>query len=160
MYECQVNTSPHLAHRVQLSVITPQCEVLGESRVYLNVGSQHTINCTVLSPQAPHHIFWYFNHQPLPRHEAWQVTSVMEAGHSWSSVRLQTVSLEQSGTYECRPSNCQPDTITMTVLDGKECRVLGTFYVLDREKSLFFLANRPFTFYSESNNFFLNLLFL
>ena len=120
MYECQVNTSPHLAHRLQLTVITPQCEVLGESRVYLNVGSQHTINCTVLSPQAPHHIFWYFNHQPLPRHEAWQVTSVMEAGHSWSSVRLQTVSLEQSGTYECRPSNCQPDTITMTVLDGKE----------------------------------------
>ena len=72
LYECQVNTSPHLAHRVQLTVTRPQCQVEGERSVYLNVGSQHTINCTVRSPEAPHHIFWYFNHQPLPREPAWR----------------------------------------------------------------------------------------
>ena len=124
-YECQVNTSPHLAHRSHLAVLQPNCTILGEKSVYLNVGSSHTINCTVLSPQAPHHIFWYFNHQPLPLDSAWRVTSVMESGQSWSSVRLETVSFAQSGTYECRPSNSKPDVVTMTVLDGKKIREFG-----------------------------------
>ena len=126
LYECQVNTSPHLAHRIQLTVTRPQCEVEGERSVYLNVGSQHTINCTVVSPEAPHHIFWYFNHQPLPLEPAWRVTSVLEPGQSWSSVRLEKVSLDQSGVYECRPSNCQADEVSMTVLDGERIIIINT----------------------------------
>ena len=66
----------------------PSCSIPGEAVVYLNVGSSHTINCTVSSPQVtnqntasghvtpvspliglltqpPDHIFWFFNHRPL-----------------------------------------------------------------------------------------------
>ena len=62
--------------------------------MYLNVGSSHTINCTVASPQPPDRIFWYFNHQPLPvtghGHQGasgdWAVTSLMAPDISWSQV--------------------------------------------------------------------------
>ena len=115
------NSDPHITE--------PRCEILGEKSVYLNVGSSHTINCTVLSPQPPDHIFWYFNSRPLPvsQEEGWEVTSSMESGHSWSSVRLLRVSLAQSGSWECRPSNCRADGVTMTVLDGEGFN----FYVSD-----------------------------
>ena len=64
--------------------------------MYLNVGSSHTINCTVASPQPPDHIFWYFNHRPLPvtshDHQAgdWAVTSLMAPHTSWSQVQVVT----------------------------------------------------------------------
>ena len=43
----------------------------------------------------------------------------MEKWQSWSSVRLERLSLAQSGTWECRPSNCQANLLSMTVLDGE-----------------------------------------
>lgn len=80
-------------------IAEPQCSIVGEKSVYLNVGSSHTINCTVASPQPPDHIFWYFNHRPLPvtshghpghSGEAgdWTVTSLMAPDISWSQVNL------------------------------------------------------------------------
>ena len=110
---------PQSPHSLTSNVAEPQCQILGEKSVYLNVGSSHTINCTVLSPQPPDHIFWYFNSQPLPVQSAWEVTSLMEKWQSWSSVRLERLSLAQSGTWECRPSNCQANLLSMTVLDGE-----------------------------------------
>ena len=112
---------PLVLQRPHCDIAEPRCEILGEKSVYLNVGSSHTINCTVLSPQPPDHIFWYFNGQPLPplRSPGWELTSSLTDWNSWSSVSLLRVSLAQSGTWECRPSNCQPDQVTMTVLDGE-----------------------------------------
>ena len=113
--------------------------------MYLNVGSSHTINCTVASPQPPDRIFWYFNHRPLPvtshghpGHEEdtgdWAVTSLMAPDMSWSQVTLSVVTpvsimhpqvvlasvqVEHSGLYECRPSNCDSDTVSLVILDGE-----------------------------------------
>ena len=81
----------------------PSCSIPGEAVVYLNVGSSHTINCTVSSPQVtnqntasghvtpvspligllaqpPDHIFWFFNHRPLPP------ATTVTAGPGWSQV--------------------------------------------------------------------------
>jgi len=124
-YECQVNTEPHIGHTMHLSVREPKCSIVGEKSVYLNVGSSHTINCTVASPQPPDHIFWYFNHRPLPvtshDHQAgdWAVTSLMAPDTSWSQVVLASVQVEHSGLYECRPSNCDSDTVSLVILDGE-----------------------------------------
>lgn len=129
-------------------IAEPQCSIVGEKSVYLNVGSSHTINCTVASPQPPDHIFWYFNHRPLPvtshghpghSGEAgdWAVTSLMAPDTSWSQVTpmvtahhvcpltmpcqvvLASVQVEHSGLYECRPSNCDSDTVSLVILDGE-----------------------------------------
>ncbi len=35
----------------------------GESEVFVDAGSTHTITCRVESPTPPHHIFWYFEGQ-------------------------------------------------------------------------------------------------
>jgi hypothetical protein len=35
----------------------------GESEVFVDEGSAHTITCRVESPTPPHHIFWYFQGQ-------------------------------------------------------------------------------------------------
>ena len=43
--------------------LEPSSNIEGEAEVYLNVGSSHSIRCLVNSPQPPHHIFWYFQHQ-------------------------------------------------------------------------------------------------
>jgi len=118
-YECQVNTVPHISHQVYLSVIEPSCSISGEKSVYLNLGSSHSINCTVVSPEPPHHIFWYFNHQPLPHNVDWVVSSSLSSNSSWSVVRVSKVRLKHSGTYECRPSNSVPDAVNLIVLDGE-----------------------------------------
>lgn len=118
-YECQVNTVPHISHQVYLNVIEPTCSISGEKSVYLNVGSSHSINCTVVSPEPPHHIFWYFNHQPLPHKMDWVVSSLLNANSSWSVVQVGKVRLKHSGTYECRPSNSVPDSVNLIVLDGE-----------------------------------------
>ena len=119
---------------------------MGEKSVYLNVGSSHTINCTVASPQPPDHIFWYFNHRPLPvtshDHQAgdWAVTSLMAPDTSWSQVPMVTthhvstdhaqvvlasVQVEHSGLYECRPSNCDSDTVSLVILDGENILIMA-----------------------------------
>ena len=119
---------------------------MGEKSVYLNVGSSHTINCTVASPQPPDHIFWYFNHRPLPvtshDHQAgdWAVTSLMAPDTSWSQVPVVTthhvstdhvqvvlasVQVEHSGLYECRPSNCDSDTVSLVILDGENIEIMA-----------------------------------
>ena len=135
-YECQVNTSPHIGHRIHLSVLgksgshpqhnfsvtlDPRCAIVGEKSVYLNVGSSHIINCTVLSPEPPHHIFWYFNHHPLPltHDRSWNVSTHVGDHVSWSVVSMVSVDMRHSGVYECRPSNSKPDTVSLIILDGK-----------------------------------------
>ena len=143
-------------------IVEPQCSIVGEKSVYLNVGSSHTINCTVASPQPPDHIFWYFNHRPLPvtshghpghSGEAgdWTVTSLMAPDISWSQVTpghrpscvstdhaqvvLASVQVEHSGLYECRPSNCDSDTVSLVILDGENIQTRGAIINIQGEKS-------------------------
>ena len=35
-------------------------------------------------------------------------------------VVLASVQVEHSGLYECRPSNCDPDTVSLVILDGEK----------------------------------------
>ena len=46
-------------------ILDPLCEIDGEEVVYVNVGSSHSINCSVSSPDPPHHVFWYFNQEVI-----------------------------------------------------------------------------------------------
>ena len=48
-----------------LSSPDPLCAIDGEEVVYVNVGSSHTINCSITSPDPPHHVFWFFNEKVL-----------------------------------------------------------------------------------------------
>ena len=57
--------------------------------------------------------------QPLPLNVDWVVTSVMGPGLTWSMVSVASVQRRHSGQYECRPSNCHSDTVSLIVLDGK-----------------------------------------
>ena len=43
----------------------------------------------------------------------------MGPGLTWSMVSVASVQRRHSGQYECRPSNCHSDTVSLIVLDGK-----------------------------------------
>ena len=40
-------------------------------------------------------------------------------------VVLASVQVEHSGLYECRPSNCDPDTVSLVILDGEKTQTWG-----------------------------------
>ena len=72
--------------------------------MYVNVGSSHSINCSVSSPDPPHHVFWYFNQevikdighrikasnilQPLSQDGSWMVSNQLAQNNSWSRLTL------------------------------------------------------------------------
>ena len=45
-------------------------------------------------------------------------------------VVLASVQVEHSGLYECRPSNCDPDTVSLVILDGEKTQTWGAIVVL------------------------------
>jgi len=118
-YQCQVNTVPHLTHEARLRVVEPRCRVEGEGVVYLRRGSPHTITCTITSPAPPHHVFWYFQHQPLAPDSGWLVHHSLHQNSSTSTISIQRAGARHSGRYECRPSNSPPSPVTLVVLEGE-----------------------------------------
>ena len=56
-------------------ILEPLCTIEGEEVVYVNVGSSHSINCSVSSPDPPHHVFWYFNQEVIKDigHRTWDI---------------------------------------------------------------------------------------
>lgn len=92
IYECQVSTTPHVSHFIQLNVIgelqkkkfnkrfwiwnavitcnctfclaEPSCEIVGAPDLYIEGGSTINVTCVVMnSPEPPAYIFWNHNNE-------------------------------------------------------------------------------------------------
>ncbi|XP_011166873.2 zwei Ig domain protein zig-8 isoform X1 [Solenopsis invicta] len=122
IYECQVSTTPHMSHLVHLNVIEPKTEILGAPELFINRGSTINLTCVVLqSPEPPAYIFWNHNDAIISYDSSrGGVSVVTEKGDSTTSFLLvQEAKPSDSGRYTCNPSNAQPKSITVHVLNGE-----------------------------------------
>ncbi|XP_043664185.1 zwei Ig domain protein zig-8-like isoform X1 [Vespula pensylvanica] len=122
IYECQVSTTPHMSHFVHLNVIEPKTEILGAPDLYIDRGSTINLTCIILqSPEPPAYIFWNHNNAIISYDSTrGGVSVVTEKGDSTTSFLLvQEAKPSDSGRYTCNPSNAQPKSITVHVLNGE-----------------------------------------
>lgn len=120
IYECQVSTTPHMSHFVHLNVIEPKTEILGAPDLYIDRGSTINLTCVILqSPEPPAYIFWEHNNAIISYDSTrGGVSVVTEKGDSTTSFLLvQEAKPSDSGSYTCAPSNAQPKSITVHVLN-------------------------------------------
>ncbi|KAF5293891.1 hypothetical protein FQA39_LY13596 [Lamprigera yunnana] len=122
IYECQVGTTPPIGIPMYLSVVEPITTLLGGPEMYINKGSTMNLTCIVKhSPEPPPTISWTHNSQDInydsPRGG---VSVITEKGDiTISSLLVQKARNSDSGKYTCSPSNANPKTLIVHVLNGE-----------------------------------------
>lgn len=122
MYECQVSTTPPIGHSMHLSVVEPITTIVGGPDMYINKGSTMNLTCIVKhSPEPPPAIIWTHNSKEInydsPRGG---VSVITEKGDITTSYLLiQRAKAPDSGKYTCSPSNANPKTVVVHVLNGE-----------------------------------------
>ncbi|KAM8703775.1 hypothetical protein ACLKA7_008412 [Drosophila subpalustris] len=122
IYECQVSTTPHMSHYIQLTVVEPSTEIIGAPDLYIESGSTINLTCVILnSPEPPAYIFWNHNNAIInydsPRGGVSVVTNKGETTTSFLLIKSARPS--DSGHYQCNPSNAKPKSVTVHVLNGE-----------------------------------------
>uniref|UniRef100_A0A182I5C8 Uncharacterized protein n=1 Tax=Anopheles arabiensis TaxID=7173 RepID=A0A182I5C8_ANOAR len=121
VYECQISTTPPVGHSMFLAVVEPITTIVGVPDLYINTGSTVNLTCIVRnSPEPPSTIFWTHNNQEInydsPRGG---VSVITEKGEMTTSYLLiQRARTTDSGKYVCSPSNANPSTINVHILNG------------------------------------------
>ncbi|XP_071447059.1 zwei Ig domain protein zig-8-like [Hetaerina americana] len=121
-YECQVSTTPPIGHSMYLSVVEPITTIVGGPDMYINKGSTINLTCIVKhSPEPPPAIYWTHNREEInydsPRGG---VSVITEKGDITTSYLLiQRAKAADSGKYTCSPSNANPKTLVVHVLNGE-----------------------------------------
>ncbi|XP_050086854.1 zwei Ig domain protein zig-8-like [Anopheles aquasalis] len=122
MYECQISTTPPVGHSMYLSVVEPITTIVGVPDLYINTGSTVNLTCIVRnSPEPPSTIIWTHNNQEInydsPRGG---VSVITEKGETTTSYLLiQRAWTTDTGKYVCSPSNADPATINVHILNGE-----------------------------------------
>ncbi|KAK4885558.1 hypothetical protein RN001_001829 [Aquatica leii] len=122
VYECQVGTTPPIGIPMHLSVVEPVTTLLGGPEMYINKGSTMNLTCIVRhSPEPPPTISWTHNSQEInydsPRGG---VSVITEKGDiTVSYLLVQRARSSDSGKYTCSPSNANPKTLIVHVLNGE-----------------------------------------
>ncbi|KAL0278416.1 UNVERIFIED_CONTAM: hypothetical protein PYX00_000244 [Menopon gallinae] len=145
MYECQVSTTPPIGHSMHLSVVEPITTIVGGPDMYINKGSTMNLTCIVKhSPEPPPAIFWTHNSEEInydsPRGG---VSVITEKGDITTSYLLiQRAKAPDSGKYTCNPSNANPKTVVVHVLNGK----CNSLFQIARGNALFFFSTKALPF--------------
>lgn len=146
LYECQVNTSPILRRPIYLNVVDPQTEILGGKDMFINQHSIINLTCLVHSPDPPAHVFWLHNQKPLlpstsevnPDGSVNRISITRSKDDEHDNDRdesplvvasyliIQEAGPNDSGVYQCNPSNTSPASLTVHVLDGESPDALQT----------------------------------
>ncbi|XP_052870128.1 zwei Ig domain protein zig-8-like [Anopheles cruzii] len=122
VYECQISTTPPVGHSMFLSVVEPITTIVGVPDLYINTGSTVNLTCIVRnSPEPPSTIMWTHNNQEInydsPRGG---VSVITEKGETTTSYLLiQRARTTDTGKYVCSPSNADPATINVHILNGE-----------------------------------------
>lgn len=135
-YECQINTSPVLSHTLKLAVVEPYTKILldtapetpGEqATLYIDIRSVLNLTCAVYSPEVPAAIFWKHNGKLLDLGQEYsgniQTLAGRDGSPTLSYLSLVLTRTDQSGMYECSPSNTGHDQVTVHIVQDKELPV-------------------------------------
>ncbi|KYM87855.1 hypothetical protein ALC53_03291 [Atta colombica] len=111
-----------MVEKFKWTIDEPKTEILGAPELFINRGSTINLTCVVLqSPEPPAYIFWNHNDAIISYDSSrGGVSVVTEKGDSTTSFLLvQEAKPSDSGRYTCNPSNAQPKSITVHVLNGE-----------------------------------------
>ncbi|XP_065361065.1 protein CEPU-1 [Calliphora vicina] len=129
-YECQVSTTPPVGYTMVFSVVEPITTIPGGPELYIDVGSTVNLTCIVKHlPDPPTSIHWTHNNEEInydsPRGG---VSVITEKGDITTSYLLiQRATIADSGMYTCLPSNANPKSVTVHILQGEHpAAVQGT----------------------------------
>ncbi|KAF4531496.1 hypothetical protein B566_EDAN004092, partial [Ephemera danica] len=107
-----------------LCVSEPTTDIIGAPDLYIDRGSTINLTCVVLySPEPPAFIFWNHNDAQIISYDSSRggVSVITEKGDTTTSFLLiQRAKPSDSGKYTCNPSNAQPKSITVHVLNGED----------------------------------------
>ncbi|XP_034488747.1 hemicentin-2 [Drosophila innubila] len=127
-YECQVSTEPKVSARVQLQVVVPRTEILGEPDRYVKAGSNVVLRCIVRGAlEPPTFIMWYHGAEQLAadsrRHRTQLDPNLPEAnGEGQSTIGsliIESAKKRDNGNYTCSPSNSPSATVTLNIINGE-----------------------------------------
>lgn len=124
VYECQVGTEPKMSHFVQLNVVVPKIEIVGEAEVYVKAGSTVSLKCVITQAlEEPAYIFWYHNDERVLNYDRSLVEIRMDRVAPDSTVGnliIYSSRREDSGNYSCAPSNLDSASVVLHVLSGEQ----------------------------------------
>ncbi|TMW47394.1 hypothetical protein DOY81_007529 [Sarcophaga bullata] len=121
-YECQVSTTPPVGYTMVFSVVEPITTIPGGPELYIDVGSTVNLTCIVKHlPDPPTSVHWTHNNEEInydsPRGG---VSVITEKGDITTSYLLiQRATIADSGIYTCLPSNANPKSVTVHILQGE-----------------------------------------
>ncbi|XP_015599050.1 lachesin isoform X2 [Cephus cinctus] len=143
IYECQVNTEPkmnlafvlNVEERAPVPVAAPnaidrtfsssaaQAKILGLEDIYVKKGSTISLTCTVnVQSTPPSSVSWFRGDDVIdfdsPRGGVSLETEKTESGTT-SKLLVTQARLSDSGNYTCRPSNANPASVMVHVLNGE-----------------------------------------
>ncbi|KAL0870232.1 hypothetical protein ABMA27_005265 [Loxostege sticticalis] len=124
VYECQVGTEPKMSHFVQLNVVVPKIEIVGESDIYVKAGTTVSLKCVITQAlEEPAYIFWYHNDERVLNYDKSLVEIRMERVAPDTTVGnliIYSPRREDSGNYSCSPSNLDSASVVLHVLSGEQ----------------------------------------
>ncbi|XP_055694955.1 zwei Ig domain protein zig-8-like isoform X3 [Lutzomyia longipalpis] len=121
IYECQISTTPPMGHPVFLNVVEPITEIIGGHDLFINKDSTINLTCVVrYAPEPPPAMIWSHNRQVInfdsPRGG---ISLVTEKGPlTTSRLLVQKASQLDSGLYTCAPSNANPSSVRVHILNA------------------------------------------
>lgn len=97
-----------------------RAEIQGPSEKYLKPGSGLRLQCTVLqSTEAPAYVFWYHNNRMINYDVDRGINVTTELSEKSSTLTITNAATRHSGNYSCVPSNAQPASTYVHILNGK-----------------------------------------
>ncbi|CAG5101695.1 Protein of unknown function [Cotesia congregata] len=123
LYECQVNTEPKLKMAFALRVEAAQATILGAEDVYVKKGSTISLTCKVnVQSTPPSSVTWHHGSAVVdfdsPRGGVSLETEKTESGTT-SKLLVTQARSSDSGNYTCIPSNANPASVMVHVLNGE-----------------------------------------
>ncbi|KAF0305676.1 Titin [Amphibalanus amphitrite] len=112
-------------------VPVPETKILGETEIYVDLGSTLNLTCTVSSSPVPtEFIFWYRNETVVnysaPPGRVTVITEDSAAATTNSYLMIRNARVEDSGIYTCTPSNANVAKVKVHVLKGEKPAAMQT----------------------------------
>ncbi|CRL05743.1 CLUMA_CG018772, isoform A, partial [Clunio marinus] len=174
IYECQISTTPPVGHFVYLTVVEPVTEIVGGADLFINKGSTINLTCIVrYAPEPPPAMTWSHNRERGTKKNSTTnfllihfscvyfqtinfdsprggISLVTEKGVlTTSRLLVQKAIPSDSGLYQCLPSNANPASIRVHILNGEHPAAMhhGKASTLSLEYNLLLLLSITFLFY-------------
>ena len=99
-----------------------KAKINGGPQLYVNAGSSLNVSCVINGPPAgsTEFVFWYHN-QGMLNFDARgsQIQVLFNADRTVTNLVIRAAAVNDSGNYTCAPSNADPDSIQVFVVNSE-----------------------------------------